>query len=35
MKSRKKIRLGIQFVLRLLANPAPALVSETMMPREE
>ena len=34
-KSVKKRRLGIQCVLRVFANPAPALVSDTIMPRDE
>lgn len=31
----KKSRLGIQCVLSVLANPAPALVSDTIIPRDE
>ena len=34
-KRTKKIVLGIQWVLRAFANPAPALVSDTIMPSEE
>jgi len=33
-KSRKNIVFGIQWVLRVFANPAPALERETMMPRD-
>jgi len=33
--SIKKMALGIQCVLKALANPAPALVRDTIIPREE
>jgi hypothetical protein len=34
INNKKKIVLGIQCVLSVFANPAPALVRETMMPRD-
>ena len=35
INNAKKIVFGIQWVLKVFANPAPALVRETIIPRDE